>query len=138
MRRPVTFSTTTDITWYGGFGASHNIVAHEETNMIYAVGGREGANSRNTTCAGGCVALLQPSRPDLSSLTFGCSLFMVDVSNPSNPVSPGCVGQDGYVHDAQCVIYTGPDQRYQQREICFGFNEDSVRRHPSIPRQYFS
>lgn len=42
--------------------------------MIYAVG-----TTRSHSCAGG--------------------LWMVDVSNPAKPISPGCVNQDGYVHD---------------------------------------
>lgn len=29
-------------------------------------------------------------------------------------------------HLAQCVIYTGPDQQYKGKEICFGYNEDSL------------
>lgn len=51
---------------------------------------------------------------------------MVDVSNPAKPVSPGCVSQDGYVHDSQCVVYNGPDLQYLDREICFNYNEDTV------------
>lgn len=62
--------------WFDGFGSSHNIVAHEETNMIYAVG-----TQRNLSCAGG--------------------LYMVDVSDPSKPTSPGCAADDGYVHDGK-------------------------------------
>ncbi|KAL2163233.1 hypothetical protein VTH06DRAFT_5289 [Thermothelomyces fergusii] len=105
--RPRTFSTERDLTaHFAGFGASHNIVAHEEANMIYAVGGRSGANARNTTCAGG--------------------MFMVDVSDPARPFSPGCVPHDGYVHDAQCVVYAGPADKYRGREICFNFNEDTL------------
>lgn len=99
---PVTFDIYKDLTaWYRGFGSSHNIVAHEETDMIYAVG-----TGRRTACAGG--------------------LFMVDVSNPANPTSPGCANQDGYVHDAQCVIYKGPDSQYNGKEICFNYNEDTL------------
>jgi choice-of-anchor B domain-containing protein len=72
-KHPVIFDNARDLTaHFDGFGASHNIVAHAEVDMIYAVGGRSGANSRNTKCAGG--------------------LFMVDVSDPSNPTSPGCIG----------------------------------------------
>lgn len=105
--KPKVFDKNKDLTaLFTGFGASHNIVAHPEANMIYAVGGRSGANSRNTTCAGG--------------------MFMVDVSNPANPVSPGCIPHDGYVHDAQCVIYTGPTEKYRGREICFNYNEDTL------------
>jgi choice-of-anchor B domain-containing protein len=104
---PVVFDIYNDVTaHFDGFGASHNIVAHEEVDMIYAVGGREGENARNTTCAGG--------------------MFMVDVSDPASPWSPGCVGIDGYVHDAQCVIYKGPSTQFTGREICFGYNEDTL------------
>ena len=104
---PTEYDPLRDLTsHFYGVGATHNLVAHEETDMIYAVGGREGANSRNTTCAGG--------------------LFMIDVADPANPVSPGCVGKAGYVHDAQCVIYTGPTEKYQGKEICFGYNEDTL------------
>jgi choice-of-anchor B domain-containing protein len=30
------------------------------------------------------------------------------------------------VHDAQCLIYRGPDKVFQGREICYGYNEDSL------------
>ena len=53
-------------------------------------------------------------------------LFFVDITNPAKPTSPGCASQDGYVHDAQCVIYQGPDKAYQGKEICFNYNEDTV------------
>ncbi|CAO1601301.1 hypothetical protein XANCAGTX0491_004968 [Xanthoria calcicola] len=99
---PKTFSIQNDLTaWYRGFGSSHNIVAHEEKNMIYAVG-----TSRSSSCKGG--------------------LFMLDVSVPANPTSPGCVSSDGYVHDAQCVVYNGPDTQYLGKEICFNYNEDTL------------
>jgi hypothetical protein len=78
--KPIIFSPEKDLTaWYQGFGSSHNIVAHEETNTIYAVG-----TQRNLTCAGG--------------------LWIVDVSDPANPTSPGCVNEDGYVHDGMSAI----------------------------------
>ncbi|KAL8757521.1 MAG: hypothetical protein Q9199_002164 [Rusavskia elegans] len=99
---PRTFNISNDLTaWYRGFGSSHNIVAHKEKNMVYAVG-----TSRSSSCKGG--------------------LFMLDVSNPANPTSPGCVSQDGYVHDAQCVVYNGPDTQYLGKEICFNYNEDTL------------
>lgn len=25
----------------------------------------------------------------------------------------GCIGEDGYTHDAECVTYTGPDADFQ-------------------------
>jgi hypothetical protein len=78
--KPTTFSISRDLkAWYNAFGSSHNIVAHEQTNMIYAVG-----TTRSHSCAGG--------------------LWMVDVSNPAKPTSPGCVNQDGYVHDGKPLL----------------------------------
>jgi choice-of-anchor B domain-containing protein len=100
--QPKTFSTTTDLTaHFSAFGSSHNIVAHEATNTVFAVG-----TSRSGKCRAG--------------------LWMVDVSDPSNPQDAGCVGEDGYVHDAQCVIYNGPDTQYNGQEICFNYNEDTL------------
>ena len=29
-------------------------------------------------------------------------------------------------HDAQCIIYAGPDTAYTGREICFAYNEDTL------------
>jgi len=49
-----------------------------------------------------------------------------DVRNPRAPAFAGCFGGDGYVHDAQCVIYAGPHAAYRGREICFSFNENSL------------
>ncbi|KAM3517799.1 hypothetical protein NHJ13051_008679 [Beauveria bassiana] len=101
-KNPKTFNTNSDLTaHYKDFGSSHNIVAHDSTNTISAVG---------TKPADGCNA----------------GLWMLDVSDPSRPQKSGCVSEDGYVHDAQCVIYSGPHQRYRGREICFNYNEDTL------------
>jgi len=86
------------------FGQAHNIVANEETHFLYVVGSRRGNYPR--ICAGG--------------------LLVIDVKDPLSPTFAGCFGADGYVHDAQCVIYHGPDTRYQNREVCFCFNENSL------------
>ena len=83
---------------YTNFNSAHNISINEETGFAYATGGE--------TCAGG--------------------LHMVDIRQPTKPVFAGCFSDDGYTHDVQCVIYRGPDSRYQGREICFASNEDSV------------
>lgn len=107
---PKTFSTKTDLTsLYKGVGASHNIVANEESNTIYVVG--TGGPRRNdpTDCKGS-----------------NSGLIMVDVSDPSKPKTVGCNGKDGYVHDAQCLIYRGVDSRYTGKEICFGYNEKAL------------
>jgi len=79
-----------ETTFYGEFGSAHNIIANEETGFMYSVGSK--------TCNSG--------------------LHMVDVRDPTNPQFAGCYGDDGYVHDAQCVIYNGPDHRYVNCSYC--------------------
>ena len=96
-RKPKTFSTETDLTGlfsdYLEVGRTHNVVVNFDNGNAYAVG----AQPRNSTCAGG--------------------LIFIDMSDPTKPTSPGCVSSDGYVHDAQCVIYRGPHKKYYGREI---------------------
>ncbi|KAH7329923.1 hypothetical protein BKA65DRAFT_527651 [Rhexocercosporidium sp. MPI-PUGE-AT-0058] len=83
-------------------GRSHNVVVNEELNYAVAVG----AQPRNSSCLAG--------------------LIFIDLTDPSKPTTPGCAAQDGYVHDAQCLVYRGPDKKYQGRDICYGYNEDSL------------
>lgn len=83
---------------YNGFGNAHNIAINEATGFAYAVG--------TSTCSGG--------------------LHMVNIQNPTSPSNAGCFSSDGYTHDTQCVIYTGPDTTYQGQEICFNSNEDTL------------
>eukprot|EP00924_Labyrinthula_sp_SR-Ha-C_P007395 snap_masked-scaffold_24-processed-gene-1.4-mRNA-1 protein AED:1.00 eAED:1.00 QI:0/-1/0/0/-1/1/1/0/570 len=81
-------------------GRSHNIVTNEKTNRMYSVGSQ--------ICSGGLVA------------------YDVSGEYRLNPRYLGCADADGYSHDAACVVYTGPDTRFTGREICFGFNEDTL------------
>jgi choice-of-anchor B domain-containing protein len=83
---------------YTEFNSAHNIHINEQTGFGYAVGG--------DTCAGG--------------------LHMVDINKPQSPAFAGCFSGDGYTHDVQCVVYSGPDARFQGREICFASNEDTL------------
>ncbi len=87
----------------------HNIVINEETGFAYAVGSSGGGD----TCGGG--------------------LHMIDIREPKNPTFAGCFAHPntgrrgtGYSHDAQCVIYNGPDEEHAGREICFGSNETAL------------
>lgn len=80
------------------FGDAHTIGVNEQTGYIYVNG--------SNTCSGG--------------------LRIYDVRAPKEPAFAGCVGQDGYVHDSQCVVWRGPDTRYTGREICFNSNADTV------------
>lgn len=88
----------TETAHYDEMSNTHNIVGNEETGFMYAVG--------TSTCRGG--------------------LHMINVRDPLNPEQSGCFGDDGYVHDAQCVVYNGPDIDYKGREICFCYNEDTL------------
>ncbi len=90
--------TFSETAHYDSFGNAHNIVINEDSGFAYAVG----ANS----CAGG--------------------LHMIDISSPSSPTSAGCFSGDGYTHDAQCVMYNGPDTDHQGKEICVNSNEDTI------------
>ncbi|ORY19042.1 hypothetical protein BCR34DRAFT_260833 [Clohesyomyces aquaticus] len=103
--QPITFSNSKDLVGhFNGLpnGRTHNVVTNPETGFIYSVG----AQPRNSTCKSG--------------------LIFIDISDPSNPTSPGCASEDGYVHDAQCLIYHGPDTQYEGHEICYGYNEDTL------------
>ena len=79
-------------------GSSHNVVVNEESGFAYIVG--------SNTCAGG--------------------LHMVDLRQPLSPRFAGCFDQDGYTHDAQCVIYRGPDADRVGTEVCVAANEDTL------------
>ena len=82
---------------YTQVASSHNIVVNEETGFAYAVGSRGGGES----CGGG--------------------LHMIDIRDPKNPEFAGCGSSDA-IHDSQCVVYRGPDERYRGRELCLNSN----------------
>ena len=103
---PVEFEATAH---YSQIHSAHNIVINEETGFAFAVGVSAGGE----TCGGG--------------------LHMIDIREPQAPVFAGCFADEttgrrktGYSHDAQCVIYSGPDLEYAGREICFGANETAI------------
>jgi choice-of-anchor B domain-containing protein len=85
---------------YSGFGSAHNIAINEDTGYAYAIG----------------------------TSTFNGGGHYVDISNPTNPVASGGSSLGGYSHDAQIVIYDGPDNDYNDgsTELYIGSNEDRV------------
>ncbi len=106
VTEPIVFSETFH---YSKISSAHNVVINEETGFAYAVGSSAGG----TTCGGG--------------------LHMIDLRDPARPTFAGCFSDGetgrrgtGYSHDAQCVVYTGPDADYQGREICIGSNETAI------------
>ena len=94
---PTTFSAN-QLYKGGNFEDAHNIILNAETGFAYLVGG--------ATCAGG--------------------LHMVNINDPMKPSFAGCYSDDGYTHDAQCVIYNGRDSEHRGKEICFASNEDTI------------
>ncbi|NNK62240.1 MAG: choice-of-anchor B family protein [Gemmatimonadetes bacterium] len=93
---------------YTNMASAHNVVADPETGFLYIVG----ANSGGETCGGG--------------------LHIVDANEPLDPTFAGCYhdtgspGSRGYTHDAQCLVYRGPDEEYAGRRLCIGSNESEI------------
>lgn len=89
---------------YDPIYSAHNVVINEDTGFAYIVA----ASGGGETCGGG--------------------YHMVDVRNPKEPSFAGCFsdpssGAGGnHIHDAQCVVYNGPDEDHRDKEICFGAN----------------
>ncbi|MDZ7719729.1 MAG: choice-of-anchor B family protein [Balneolaceae bacterium] len=94
---------------YTEFGNAHNIFVNENSEYLYVTGSTTGV-----LCAeqGG--------------------LHMIEISFPHQPKFAGCYVDEnaggfttsGYIHDTQCVIYSGPDADYQGKEICFNSSEE--------------
>jgi len=102
---------------YEGVGSSHNVVINEDTGFLYAVGART-------------------TRVEPPEACNARGFHAVDITTPTSPTFAGCFSdsaQDampritpGYTHDAQCVVYSGPDTEHQGKEICLAANEDVV------------
>ncbi|KAA3625080.1 MAG: choice-of-anchor B family protein [Flavobacterium sp.] len=90
--------TFTEDAHYGNFGSAHNIVINEDTGYAYAVG---------------------------TDLYNGGPHF-INIQDPLNPTDEGGYALDGYSHDAQVVLYNGPDTSYNGKEILIGSNENAV------------
>ncbi len=89
--------TFTEDAHYNGFGSAHNIVINEETGYAYGVGA-----------------------------DFSGGPHFVNIQDPLNPVGEGGYSGSGYSHDAQVIIYNGPDTDYTGHEIYIGSNENHI------------
>lgn len=94
---------------YTKIASSHNMVINESTGYAYAVGNSSGGE----TCGG--------------------ALHMIDINDPRNPQFVGCFNDpktgnngSGATHDAQCVLYAGPDVEHRGKEICVGANGTAI------------
>lgn len=102
---------------YERFANAHNITINEQTGFAFA--------------SGVTTSELCGSRQETG-------LHIIDVNNPLQPTFAGCffdpeteVGGThsagvGYIHDTQCVTYSGPDSRYSGKELCFSSSEGAV------------
>ena len=95
-------TTFTEDLHYTEFGNAHNIAINEETGFAYVVGSNQ----------------------------VGGGLYILNIQDPLNPEFVGShsdnsvgINGTGYVHDTQCVIYSGPDMDYKGNEICFNSSE---------------
>lgn len=90
--------TFTEDAHFDGFGSAHNIVINEETGYAFGVG----AN------------------------TYSGGPHFVNILDPLNPIDAGGFSSEGYSHDAQVIIYNGPDTEHVGKEIYIGANEDFI------------
>ncbi len=81
------------------FGSAHNIVINEDRAYAYVVG-----TNRSSSYLGGTI--------------------FFDIANPIDPVNINVLA--GYSHDAQVVIYQGPDTEHVGKELFIGSNENKV------------
>lgn len=102
---PASPQSFTAVSNFTGFGPCHNIVINEATGFGYAVG-CSNYNAGGRYRSGGLVIL--------------------DLSDPANITEAGFFSADGYTHDAQAVIYSGPDTDHTGKEIVFASNEDTL------------
>lgn len=78
---------------YDGVGSAHNLIINEDTGYLYILGSNQ--------ASGGPVVLN----------------LNVD---PENPTLVASISTYGYCHDAQVVVYDGPDPNYQGKELLIG------------------
>ena len=90
--------TFTEDAHYDGFGSAHNVVINEETGYAYGVG----------------------------TGSYSGGAHFVNIQDPLNPIGEGGYAGSGYTHDAQVIIYDGPDTDYTGRELYIGSNESHV------------
>ncbi|MBL4662537.1 MAG: choice-of-anchor B family protein [Flavobacteriaceae bacterium] len=78
---------------YSDFTNAHNLAINEDTGYAYA----------------------------LRTNLFGGGVHFINIQDPLNPINAG--GFSGvFTHDAQIIIYNGPDTDYTGREILFSYN----------------
>jgi choice-of-anchor B domain-containing protein len=102
--------------------AAHNLAINEETGYAYVVGGNIGLAVPDHCMSGlNIINIQDPKNPmpaGCHAMGEGGGLLGVGAVLPASPVS--------YIHDTQCVVYRGPDEDYQGKELCFNSSEDHM------------
>lgn len=91
-------TTLVPTTWVSSFSDAHNVVVDEASAMLYVVG--------SNLAGGGIVAF--------------------DISDPAQPVLVGDFAEAGYTHDAQGVMYAGPDAEFVGKTLLFCANANKL------------
>jgi choice-of-anchor B domain-containing protein len=106
--RDTVLQVPTFLTDAGGYRSAHNIQVNEETGFAYVAGVRLAPGAANNACG-----LENPPR-------FNTLIYDLN-ADPTNPQVAACVPDVGE-HDFYPIVYNGPDERFQGREILFVFD----------------
>lgn len=98
LRNVTTPQTFTADARYTGFGSCHSISSNPATGFVYCDG----------------------------SQTYNGGPHILNFQNPTSPTLAGGYAEEGYTHDAQIVIYNGPDPDHQGKELFMGANATKV------------
>jgi choice-of-anchor B domain-containing protein len=85
---------------YSSFGSAHNIAINTETGYAYPVG--------------------------IGSSGNPIGIYSLNINEPESPILELEFSDFGYTHDAQIIIYKGPDTDHLGKEIYVGSNENKV------------
>ncbi|KAJ1458408.1 hypothetical protein M885DRAFT_512817 [Pelagophyceae sp. CCMP2097] len=103
-------STVASVIYTDVLDTAHNVVSFSPTDVA----------------AGAEPVLIATGAKDADGeLLCGGGLAFFGLEDPMNPNYLGCFGTV-YTHDAQCVLYHGPDVEYQGRELCFCSNTNEI------------
>ena len=90
----ITYNKTQSDGLYTGIGSAHNVIINEDTGYLYILG---------------------------SSANSGAPRILDLNTDPENPTVAGNFSSTyGYCHDAQVVLYDGPDPDHQGKELLIG------------------
>ena len=85
---------------YSSFGSAHNVAINTETGYAYPVG--------------------------IGSSGNPIGIYSLNINEPESPILELEFSDYGYTHDAQIIIYKGPDTDHLGKEIYVGSNENKV------------